>query len=72
MSMQSPEQSSVSDRFTITIPDSIGEHLQHWAELEGRAKANLAAFIIETAVKNRFPHEYPPIQAPGQNTPKAS
>ncbi|MEM9214704.1 MAG: hypothetical protein AAGD25_10190 [Cyanobacteria bacterium P01_F01_bin.150] len=65
MSIALPREDTVSDRFTVTIPDSIAEHLQHWAELEGRAKANLAAFIIETAVKNRFPDEYPPIQAPG-------
>ena len=39
--------------------------LQYWVGLEGRAKTNLTAFIVETAVKNRFPTEYPPNSSAG-------
>lgn len=50
----------MSDRFSVTLPDGIGEDLQRWAESEGRAKANLAAFLLELAVRQRFPERYPP------------
>jgi hypothetical protein len=53
-------EESMSDRFTVTLPDGIGEDLQRWAESEGRAKANLAAFLLELAVRQRFPDKYSP------------
>ena len=48
----------MSDRFSVVIPDEIGKDLKRWADMEGRAKANLAAFLLEVAVKKRFPEKY--------------
>lgn len=42
----------VSKRFTITVPDSLFEELEEWAESQGRPTANLAAFLVEVGVKN--------------------
>ena len=59
-------------KFSITVPDEIEADLQQWADFEGRPKANLAAFIVEMAVKARYPDKYPPLQHPTANTPRAS
>ncbi|PSN19663.1 hypothetical protein C7271_06215 [filamentous cyanobacterium CCP5] len=50
----------MSDRFTVTLPDGVGADLQRWADSEGRAKANLASFLLELAVRQRYPEKYPP------------
>ncbi len=42
---------TVSKRVNLTLPDSVFFALERWAEMEGRPVANLAAFIVETAVK---------------------
>lgn len=41
----------VSKRVYVTLPDSIFEDLEWWAESEGRPTANLAAFLIEVAIR---------------------
>jgi CopG-like RHH_1 or ribbon-helix-helix domain, RHH_5 len=41
----------VSKRINITLPDSVVEELECWAEAQGRSLANLAAFLLESAVK---------------------
>lgn len=41
----------VSRRVNVTLPDDAFEALDNWAELQGRPTANLAAFIIETAIR---------------------
>ena len=51
----------MSDRFSVTLPDEVSADLKAWAESEGRNKANLAGFLIETAVRQRFPEKYPPM-----------
>ena len=53
---------SVSKRINVTLPDAVAELLEKWADHEGRPTANLAAYIIETAVreaelKGNFPAE---------------
>ncbi len=50
--------SEMSKRTTITLPDSIFDDLELWADSEGRPTANLAAFLVELAVKQRFPGKY--------------
>lgn len=40
----------VSRRFTITIPDSIYDELARWADHQGRATANLAAYLVEVGI----------------------
>jgi len=43
-------------RFMVTLPDSLFTELQEWAKSEGRPTANLAAFLIEQAIrKHRQP-----------------
>ncbi|MDY7014389.1 MAG: hypothetical protein SVX43_12465 [Cyanobacteriota bacterium] len=40
----------MSRRCHITIPDYVYEKLEHWAEKQGRATANLASFLLEIAI----------------------
>jgi CopG-like RHH_1 or ribbon-helix-helix domain, RHH_5 len=56
----------VSKRINVTLPDSVVEDLEYWADAQGRSLANLAAFILESSVKKakengepQFEH-YPP------------
>lgn len=55
----------MSKRTTITLPDSVFEDLEQWAETEGRPTANLAAFLVETCVKQQFPEKYQTARAKG-------
>jgi hypothetical protein len=48
----------MSKRTTITLPDSVFDDLERWADEEGRPTANLAAFLVETCVKQRYPDKY--------------
>jgi CopG-like RHH_1 or ribbon-helix-helix domain, RHH_5 len=41
----------VSKRINVTLPDSVVEELESWAEAQGRSLANLAAFLLESSVK---------------------
>jgi hypothetical protein len=41
---------TVSRRIHVTLPDSIYEALERWADQQGRPTANLGAFLIEVAV----------------------
>lgn len=50
---------NMSKRTTITLPDGIFDDLENWADKEGRPTANLAAFLVELAVKQRFAEKYP-------------
>jgi predicted DNA-binding protein len=56
----------MSKRTTITLPDSIYEDLERWAESEGRPTANLAAFLVEVAVKQNFSDKYKSIEKTGK------
>jgi hypothetical protein len=47
-------------KFSVNVPDEIGEDLQRWADQEGRPRANLAAFLVELAVRQKYPEKYPP------------
>lgn len=47
-------------KFSVNVPDEIGEDLARWAAEEGRPRANLAAFLIELAVRQKYPDKYPP------------
>jgi hypothetical protein len=40
----------VSKKVFVTLPDSVHEDLERWANLQGRPTANLAAFLIETGI----------------------
>ncbi|MDY6899984.1 MAG: hypothetical protein SWZ49_18180 [Cyanobacteriota bacterium] len=41
----------MSKRVFVTLPDSVFEDLEQWADSQGRPTANLAAFLIETSIK---------------------
>jgi predicted DNA-binding protein len=56
----------MSKRTTITLPDSIYDDLEKWAESEGRPTANLAAFLVEIAVKQKFSEKYLPTEKMGR------
>ncbi len=58
----------VSKRVTVTLPDAVFEDLEQWADSEGRPTANLAAFLIETAVKEA--KEKSKIPPPKESPPK--
>ncbi|MGB3615865.1 MAG: hypothetical protein WBA10_18870 [Elainellaceae cyanobacterium] len=60
----------MSRRVMLTLPDTVAADLERWADSQGRAIANLAGFIVETAVvqaKDRG--DIPPAQTP-ESTPK--
>ena len=42
---------SVSKRINVTLPDSVVDELEDWANAQGRSLANLAAFLLEVALK---------------------
>jgi hypothetical protein len=52
----------VSKRINVTLPDTVAELLEKWADHEGRPTANLAAYIIETAVREAESQEKFPSQ----------
>ncbi|MEM1308310.1 MAG: hypothetical protein AAF773_05450 [Cyanobacteria bacterium P01_D01_bin.115] len=45
------EDSAMSKRIGLTVPDTIQEKLERWAKAEGRPIANLCNFLIEKAVR---------------------
>lgn len=42
---------SMPKRVFLTLPDTLHEDLSNWAEAQGRPVANLAAFLVEIAVR---------------------
>jgi len=54
----------VSKRVFITVPDAVFADLEDWADQQGRPTANLAAFLVETAVRQaKDKGEYKPRSA---------
>jgi CopG-like RHH_1 or ribbon-helix-helix domain, RHH_5 len=44
-------KNDVSKRINVTLPDTLYDELERWAEAQGRPTANLAAFLIEIGLK---------------------
>lgn len=42
---------NVSKRVNLTLPDVVYEDLEAWAEYQGRPTANLAAYLVESAIR---------------------
>lgn len=42
---------TMSKRTTITLPDSVFDELEEWADQQGRPTANLASFLVELGVR---------------------
>jgi len=69
--MITPEQNTcdVSKRINVTLPDLIAEALDRWADSEGRPTANLAAYLLETAIKEAEERgKIPPIAVESRST----
>ena len=45
------ESKIMSKRVFLTLPDEVFEDLERWADKQGRATANLAAYLVESCVK---------------------
>lgn len=52
--------SEVTKRTTISLPASVFEAMEEWADSEGRPTANLAAYLIEQSVRIKYPERFPP------------
>lgn len=61
----------VSKRINITLPDSVLEDLEWWADAQGRPTANLAAYLIEVSIKEaKARNEVPPKKTPNRDRTK--
>ncbi len=63
----------MSKRINVTLPDTLYDELERWAEAQGRPTANLAAFLIEIGIregrdKGEIP---PPVQPQTGQKPKS-
>jgi hypothetical protein len=53
----------MSKRIQVTLPDRLAEELEHWADADGRAVANLCAFLLEQAVRQaKKSGDYPSVE----------
>jgi CopG-like RHH_1 or ribbon-helix-helix domain, RHH_5 len=62
--MQSDSENNPMGRFSVNLPDTLDDDLQQWADEESRPKANLAALLIELALRQKYPEKYPPQKIP--------
>jgi predicted DNA-binding protein len=53
------KQLPATKRTTIVLPAKVYELLEQRASLEGRATANLAAFVVEQYIRECYPEEFP-------------
>ena len=49
---------SVSKRVVATMPDALVADLEQWAKEESRPVGSLAAFLLEQAIRDRYPEKY--------------
>ena len=42
---------NVSKRVFVTVPDTVYEELEDWAEKQGRSVSNLTAFLVEASLR---------------------
>ncbi|HAG82815.1 MAG TPA: hypothetical protein DD379_26200 [Cyanobacteria bacterium UBA11162] len=43
---------NVSKRVNLTLPDIVYDELEAWAEYQGRPVANLAAYLVESSIRD--------------------
>ena len=53
----------MTKRFTVSLPDSIGQIIENQAEADGTKATSTAGFILETAIRQgvdegRYPKEW--------------
>lgn len=63
-------QENVSKRVNLTLPDVVYDELEAWAEFQGRPTANLAAYLVESAIREA--KERGEFKTLKQNEPPAS
>jgi CopG-like RHH_1 or ribbon-helix-helix domain, RHH_5 len=57
----------VSKRINVTLPDSVVNELEQWADIQGRSLANLAAFLLESSLNQAKERgEIPTLESPVQ------
>jgi len=47
-------------RITVTVSEEVYEFLSNWADREERPLANLAAYLLSQAARERQEQEHPP------------
>ena len=57
--IEMPDKVPGTKRTTIVLPAKIYELLEQRADMEGRATANLAAFVVEQYIRECYPDEFP-------------
>jgi hypothetical protein len=70
------QQEQVSKRVNLTLPDVVYDELEAWAEFQGRPTANLAAYLVEAAIREAketgefktLPKEPPQPEKPAKST----
>lgn len=64
------ETPPVSKRVNLTLPDSVYQDLEIWAESQGRPPSSLGAFLVELSIMNaKKSGDFPEVQ---QRDSKAS
>lgn len=53
----------VSKRVNLTLPDSVYQDLEIWAESQGRPPSSLGAFLVELSIMNaKKSGDFPEVQ----------
>lgn len=53
----------MTTKLTLTLPDKVAIDLERWAIEEGRNKTNLGNYLVEAAIRAKYPENYPPANA---------
>ena len=57
------EKNPVSKRVNLTLPDSVYQDLEIWAESQGRPPSSLGAFLVELSIMNaKKSGDFPKVQ----------
>jgi hypothetical protein len=63
------EKNPVSKRVNLTLPDSVYQDLEIWAESQGRPPSSLGAFLVELSIMNaKKSGDFPTVQQRDGNT----
>ena len=63
------EKNPVSKRVNLTLPDSVYQDLEIWAESQGRPPSSLGAFLVELSIMNaKKSGDFPKVQQRNNKT----
>lgn len=63
------EKNPVSKRVNLTLPDSVYQDLEIWAESQGRPPSSLGAFLVELSIMNaKKSGDFPKVQRKDDKT----